>query len=437
MKRPAARRLGLAVGLVLLLAVLLAASAGRWDRATDLRRPSGDAVRAEPSAQAVDRGAYLAQVGHCAGCHTARGGAPWAGGRVLLTPFGSVVAANLTPDAETGLGRWTPEAFRRALQQGRSADGRALLPACPYPNFSLLSNGDADDLWAYLQSVPPQRQAVAPPDLRFPYGLPVALTVWRALQFEPAVLPSAPAGARGDWARGAYLVGGLGHCSACHGRRNAWGATDGAWDFRGGRIPGQGWFAPSLADPREAAVSTWTEDEVVSLLTAGSHPGATVSGPMALVVAHSTQHLHSADARAMAEFLRRLPPTGSTATTASSTPTTTPAAAPPATQLQAGAELYDQHCADCHGKAGEGVADAGPPLAGNRALALRLPDNVMRVVLSGGFGPATAAQPRPLGMPPFATLLSDAEIAAVVSHVRWRFGAGASGVTAFDVNRSR
>ena len=412
---------------LLTLAALIAATAGWWDRAADLRSASGLAPAAPP-ASAVARGAYLAQVGHCAGCHTARGGAPWAGGHVVPTPFGSVVAANLTSDADAGLGRWTPAAFRRALREGRSADGRALLPACPYPNFSLLTDADADDLFAFLQAVPAQRHAVPPHALRWPYHLPVALTAWRAVAFSPATLPPAPAGARADWARGAYLVGGLGHCSACHGQRDGWGANGGAWDFRGGPIPLQDWVAPSLTDTRAAAVSGWTEDEVVALLKTGGHAKATVSGPMALVVARSTQHYSNADARAVAEFLRRLP-----ATSAARAPVEPPAEA----MLQAGERLYERHCADCHGKAGQGVDDAGPALAGNRAVALDSPVNVMRVVLGGGFGPATAAQPRPLGMPPFATLLSDEDIAAVVSHVRWRYGGGASGVTAFQVNGQR
>lgn len=420
------RRLGWTVAAAVLLAVVVAATAGWWDRAPDLRVATPS--RAAPSADAAVRGAYLAQLGNCQGCHTARGGAPWAGGHTVLTPFGSVVAANLTPDADTGLGRWTPAAFRRALREGRSADGRALLPACPYPNFSLLSDADADDLFAHLQTVPAQRQAVPPPALHWPYRLPVALTAWRALKFSPAELPAAPTGSRADWARGAYLVGGLGHCSACHGQRDAWGANAGAWDFRGGAIPLQGWIAPSLTDPQAAAVAGWTEDETVALLKLGGNAHATVSGPMALVVARSTQHLRDADARAMAEFLRRLP--------ASAGPQA-PAAAPPEAALQQGERLYERHCADCHGKAGQGVADAGPALAGNRALALRSPVNVTRVVLGGGFGPSTAGQPRPLGMPPFATLLSDEDIAAVVSHVRWRFGGGAGGVTAFEVNGQR
>ncbi len=412
-----------AAGFAALMALLL--SAGWWDRAADLR---GAALPA-PAAEAVERGAYLAQLGHCAGCHTARGGAAYAGGRAIQTPFGSAITANLTPDPAHGLGRWSEAAFRRALRDGRSADGRALLPACPYPNFSLVEDRGADDLFAYLRSLPPQPHPVAAHDLRGLYGLPAALTAWRWLHVEPAVLPAAPAGARADWRRGAYLVGGLGHCSACHGQRDARGATAGAWDFRGGPMPLQGWLAPSLADPLQAAVSAWTEREVVALLKDGRNDRATVSGPMALVVAHSTQHYREADLRAVAEFLRHLPPPPARPPHA--------VAPPPDTVLQQGDRLYERHCADCHGKAGEGVADAGPALAGNRALALASPVNVTRVVLGGGFGPATAGQPRPWGMPPFATLLSDDEIAAVVSQVRWRFGARAEGTTAFEVNRQR
>jgi mono/diheme cytochrome c family protein len=415
----------LAAALVVIGAVV--ATAGWWDRAADLR---GSAAAVAPAAAAIERGAYLARVGHCAGCHTARGGADLAGGRVIATPFGSVVAANLTPDADTGLGRWTPAAFRRALRDGRSADGRALLPACPYPNFSLVEAADADDLFAYLQSLPPVRHAVPAHELRFPYGLPAALTAWRLLKFRPATLADAPLAASGDAARrGAYLVGGLGHCSACHGRRDAWAATSGAWDFRGGTLPGDGWLAPSLADPQAAGVAGWSAESTLALLKSGRHAQATVSGPMALVVANSTQHWRDADLQAMVAFLRQLP-----------APPAAPrrtAAAPDAAVLQLGERVYERHCADCHGKAGEGVADAGPALAGNRALGLESPVNVVRMVLAGGFGPSTAAEPRPLGMPPYATLISDEEIAAVVTQLRWRHGRQAAGVSAFDVNRLR
>lgn len=413
---------------VAVLALLLAGVAA-WpslDRAADLR----GAAPAPAKAPALQRGAYLARLGNCAGCHSAPGGAPYAGGRRLVTPFGTVVAANLTPDPDTGLGRWTVDAFRRALTDGRSADGRPLLPACPYPNFGLIGEQDADDLFAYLRSVPPQRHAVPAHELRGAYAWPQALLAWRTLYFRRPELPPAPPAARADWARGAWLVAGPGHCSACHGRRNAWGAHDGAFDLRGGPMPTAGWVAPSLLQPREAAVGAWTEDDVVALLRDGRNRHATTSGPMASVVAHSLQHWREADLRAAAEFLRRLP-------AANDAPAVRAPLPPPAAALQLGERLYIDHCADCHGKSGEGVGDDGPALAGNRAVALPSPVNVLRIVLGGGFGPATRGQPRPAGMPPFATLLSDDELAAVVTFVRWRHGAQASAVGALDVNRQR
>jgi mono/diheme cytochrome c family protein len=331
------------------------------------------------------------------------------------------------PPRATPVDAATQARGRELLWQG---DPSRQLPACASPNFSLVEPADADDLFAYLRSLPAVRRPAPTHGLRFPYGLPVALTAWRWLHFAPASMAAAPVtGSDARVRRGAYLVGGLGHCSACHGARNAWGANGGAWDLRGGTMPGAGWLAPSLADPQAAGVAAWTADEAVALLTGGRNRHASVSGPMATVVAHSLQHLRADDAQAMVAFLRQLraPP-----------PAPRPAAAAPdAEVLRLGAAVYERHCTDCHGRAGDGVDGAGPALAGNRALALDSPANVARMVLGGGFGPSTAVVPRPLGMPPFATLLGDEEIAAVVTHVRWQHGGRASGLGAHEVNRLR
>ena len=410
------RRLLLSGG-VLALGLALLAAAVVW-----LNRPSGTpppaAAATDPAAQ-VERGAYLARVGNCAGCHTARGGAAYAGGTAIGTPFGTVYAPNLTPDAATGIGAWSGDAFWRALHDGRAADGRLLAPVCPYPNYTQVSRDDVADLHAYLRSLPPVAQPNRAHALRWPYGTQPALAVWRALYFRPGA-PAAD--------RGAYLVGGLGHCSACHGQRNAWGATGGALDLRGGTIPTQGWVAPALDDPREAGVADWPLADIAALLRTGHSPQAVASGPMALVVARSTQHLSDADALAMARFLKALPQR--------STPAT-PSPPPDAATLALGARLYERHCADCHGASGEGSPGAVPALAGNRAVVMDAPDNLLRVVLGGGFGPATAGRPQPHGMPPYATLLSDAEIAAVVSFVRASWGHQAAPVNTLDVNRQR
>jgi mono/diheme cytochrome c family protein len=381
---------------------------------------------AAPDAALVQRGAYLARAGNCVGCHTARGGTPYAGGRGIDTPFGTVVASNLTPDADSGLGRWSADDFWNAMHDGRSRDGRLLYPAFPYPSFSLVTRDDSDALHAFLRSLPRERRAVPPHRLRFPYNLQAALAAWRALYFRPASFePDLRQSAA--WNRGSYLVRGLGHCAACHGERNALGAISDDIELGGGLIPMQNWYAPSLRSSQEAGLSEWPQHEVVALLKHGVAPRASVMGPMAEVVFRSTQHLSDEDLDAMATFLRALPPT--TVTSASQV-------VPPAS-VPAAARLYETHCASCHGKQGEGAAGRYPALAGNRALSLPSPNNVVKAILHGGFAPSTAGNPRPYGMPPFAQVLSDEEVALLATHLRQSWGHRAAAVSALDVLRAR
>lgn len=380
-----------------------------------------------PAAAAVQRGAYLAVLGHCRGCHTARGGAPMAGGRPVETPFGSVISANLTPDRATGLGDWSAAAFRRALREGVARDGRRLAPACPYPNFTLITDADADDLHAYLRSLAPQVQAQRTGSLRWPYRTQFALAVWQWWYLRPG--PYQP-DSRQDaaWNRGAYLAGGPGHCAACHGRRNALGAHAGPWALDGGTAMAHGWIAPALNSPHAAGVAHWTEQEVVDWFAVGRTARATALGPMAEVVLGSTQHWAQADLRALAVYLRALP---------QHTPAVEAAAPaePPAVEL--GRRLYEKHCADCHGAQGEGRAPAYPALAGLRTLGLASPANALRVVLGGAFAPATAGHARPYGMPPFGHALDDAQLAALLSYLRQAFANGAAPVSALQVQQLR
>lgn len=372
-------------------------------------------------AEAVARGAYLARLGNCAGCHTARGGRPYAGGRGLATPFGTVYAGNLTPDPLTGLGQWSADDFWRALHLGRSRDGRLLAPAFPYTEFTQIVRPDSDALFAYLRSLAPVAQPNRPHELRFPYNTQAAQAVWRALFFRPASFRPEPL-RTAEWNRGAYLVRGLGHCAACHAPRNALGATQDPQALAGGRLPMQPWYAPGLGlaglPPRPLA-------ELVALLKTGTWAGGTASGPMAEVVFNSTQHWTEADLRAVALYLQDLP----------AAPAGGPAGAAPAEQMALGAQLYTRHCADCHGARGEGVPGAYPPLAGNPSVQQATPLNLVQVVLHGGFAPATAGNPRPYGMPP--TPLQDAEIAAVLSYVRQSWGGSAGAVSALDVVKLR
>jgi mono/diheme cytochrome c family protein len=333
-------------------------------------------------------------------------------------------AGNLTPDDATGLGRWTADDFWRALHHGRSRDGRALVPAFPYTSYTHVTREDSDALFAYLRSLAPVVQANRPQALRFPYGTPFALALWQAVFFAPADLPAETRARQAmppGQARGAYLVQGLGHCGECHAPRNVFGAP-GAQPT-GAPMPMQDGFAPSLHPV--AGAPAVPPDEIVTLLKAGQTARSAVLGPMAGVVYGSTQHWHDADLRAVAEYLASLPPQAPAA----------PAAPAPPAQMAAGRQVYADRCADCHGAQGEGAPGAYPALAGNPTVQQPSAVNMVKLLHHGGFAPATAAQPRPYGMPP--QMLTDAEAAAVLSFVRQSWGHRASAVTEVQVPRMR
>ncbi|WP_019140955.1 c-type cytochrome [Noviherbaspirillum massiliense] len=384
------------------------------------------------AAQQIARGAYLARAGDCMACHTTRGGAPFAGGRTIQTPFGSIVSSNITPDPEHGIGSWTADDFWRAIHNGRSKDGKFLYPAFPYPNYTKVTRADADALFAYLRTVTPAAQPSQEHALRFPFNQRILLAAWRTLYFKPGTYqPQASQSA--EWNRGAYLVQGLGHCNACHTNRNVLGATETSGDLAGGLIPMLNWYAPSLTSDAEAGLGGWEVQHIVQLLKTGVSPRSTVFGPMAEVVRESLQHLDESDIRAMAVYLKSLP---------QGDPPVKPdtgrlSPAESERVLKLGGELYEKHCAECHKSDGKGAPPAYPPLAGNRTVSTPLATNPIRIVLNGGFPPSTGGNPRPYGMPPFSQALNDAEVAAVVSYIRSAWGNRADPVTTFEVTRYR
>jgi mono/diheme cytochrome c family protein len=385
-------------------------------------------VPAADAAAQVARGAYLARAGDCMGCHTARGGAAYAGGRAILTPFGAIPTPNITPDPDSGIGAWSADDFWRALHNGKSKDGSLLYPAFPYPNYTRITRADADALFAYLHTLAPVRQANRPPALRFPFNYRPLLAIWRALYFRPGVYR--PQATRGeDWNRGAYLVQGLGHCSACHTPRNLLGATRSGGTLSGALIPMLDWYASPLGGSGTDGLGNWPQPELESLLKTGISARGAVAGPMAEVVRLSLQHLSDSDIHAMAGYLKSLP--------AGTAPAQAAEPAGDSTTLALGKSLYEKHCAECHQDSGAGAPPAFPPLAGNRGVQLESPVNPIRLVLYGGYPPSTTGNPRPYGMPPFVNLLDDREAAAVVSYIRNAWGNQASMVSAGQVNRYR
>jgi mono/diheme cytochrome c family protein len=415
----------LLAGLALLVAAVV------WDNWGDLLTAPDTTSTAAPVAtpELLQRGQYLVQAGNCIACHSARGRPPLAGGRAIETPFGPVYSSNLTPDPDTGLGLWRAGDFWQALHHGRSRSGRLLAPAFPYEHTSLIRREDSDAMFAWLQRQPAVHQAQPAHGLRWPLGTQPALAVWRSLFFSPTPFQPEPAQSA-EWNRGAYLVQGMGHCAACHSPRNALGASAGVNMLTGGLMPVVNWYAPDLTRDSETGLHSTPLAGVVQLLRTGSNGQAHTSGPMGEVVQHSLQHLNDADLRAIAVYLQ--------AGARADAPR--PAAAPPrlpAAVAERGLKVYERHCATCHGEQGQGAPGLYPALAGNRAVLLGEPTNLVQALLYGGYGPATAGRPRPAGMPPFVLELDDRDIAAVLSHIRGQWGNSASEVTPLQVNRIR
>jgi mono/diheme cytochrome c family protein len=383
------------------------------------------------------RGAELARLGNCYGCHSDRGAPPWTGGRRFGTPFGDVYTSNLTPDPDTGLGRWNADDFWRALHLGRSRDGRFLLPVFPFTNTTLASVNDSDALWAYFQSLPAQHRTPKPQQLHWPYNTTAAQAIWRALYFTPSPAtadePVLDTAQTPQWNRGAYLVRGLAHCSACHAPRDDWGGLDDPFSLAGGILPGQAWYAPSLTEPRQASVAHWPRSAVLQLLRTGRNEHATLSGPMAEVARHSTQYINDADLNAMVTYLQALPDQATPAP-ASEAGTGSPGFSARALR---GQRLYSDHCASCHGDQGVGQPGAYPALAGNRSVILDNTHNLVQTVLYGGFGPVTHGNPRPFGMPPYVLTLSNRDVADVLSYLRQAWGNAAPDVTELTVQQVR
>ena len=380
--------------------------------------------------ETINRGEYLARAGDCVACHTETNGPVFAGGRPMPTPFGNLYAPNITPDDETGIGLWTPDEFYRMMHEGVSKDGTLLYPAMPFANYTKVTREDSDAIYAYLMSVTPVRHENRPHELRFPFNQRELLLGWRTLYFTEGEYVPDPKQSE-QWNRGAYLVQGLGHCSMCHTAVNRLGGSSESRAFEGGMIPNQNWYAPSLTSNREAGLGNWDLQEIADLLQVGTSKHGAVYGPMAEVVYNSLQFLTDEDAMAMAVYLRTLPPRD-----AEPPPTSQARLVDPAV-MESGRKIYAQQCAICHAAEGEGFPPSMPPLAGNQSITMSSPVNPIRMVLNGGYAPGTLKNPRPYGMPPFAHLLSDQEVAAVVTYIRVAWNNTGTPVTPAEANELR
>ena len=290
-----ARIIGTAV-VALLIGGAVAAFAIAW-------RPAIAAID-PPSPQSFDsdlvrRGRDLAAIGNCSDCHTKRGGRDFAGGLPVPTPFGTIYSTNITPDAETGIGRWSEAAFRRAMRLGIDREGQHLYPTFPYDHFTNVSDQDDRALYAYLMTREPVHAPARENQLSFPLDQRFVIAGWKLLFLRHGTYQADPTQSA-EWNRGAYLVEGLAHCGACHTPRNALGAERASARFAGGDA--ENWHAYAINAQSPAPVR-WDADALFAYLRDGWHPDHGVArGPMAQVVSNLSSAPES-DVRAIAAYM--------------------------------------------------------------------------------------------------------------------------------------
>lgn len=362
----------------------------------------------------VEQGRILAAAGYCATCHTAAGGAPYAGNFPVTTDFGTIYASNITPDPETGIGNWSKAAFRRAMHEGVDREGRHLFPAFPFDHFTKMTDADVDAVYAYLMTeVAPVQEATQAPTLPFPLNQRILQAGWKLLFVDFGRYTDDPTKSA-EWNRGAYLVEGVTHCGACHTPRNKVGAEEKSARFAGATI--DAWSAPALTAANPSAVP-WTAADFTRYLStgAGVYHGI-AAGPMAPVVHAGLRELPASDLTAIGVYLGDVV----------GAPEADPAASPavqaslaagrpdPAWRADEGERLYATACAACHYNA-ESIVAERPELGINSSTRLDDPSNLIHVILDG----VSSAEGTPgVVMPAFRDALSDPQIAAIAAYLR-------------------
>ncbi len=377
--------------------------------------------------QQIERGRYLTIVGDCAACHTLPGsGHDLAGGRAIETPFGALIAPNITPDSLTGIGAWTDEEFINSLRKGTGRGGMRLYPAMPYPYYTKVTRDDALAIRAYLNTVQPVQNFVDPNQLPFPLNIRASMIVWNMLFFAPGEFQPV-AGESAEWNRGAYLAEGLAHCGACHTPKNLLGGDKRSQRLRGYAL--QGWFAADISNDHRRGLGNWSVDDIVAFLKTGHGRGTTGTGLMAEAIGRSTSHMNEADLKAIAVYLKDQP--------GQSTNDKQQPVVANQDDMKRGANIYADECAGCHGANGKGAAGLFPALDGSSIVQQLDPTSLMHVVLRGARSVTTDRAPTGAAMPEFGWLLKDGEVAAVLTYIRNAWGNAAPAVTADEVGNAR
>lgn len=372
----------------------------------------------------IDKGRYLTTVGDCTACHTPEGAKPMSGGKPIETPFGNLIAPNLTPDRETGIGAWTDEQFVRAMQEGVGHNGEYLYGAFPYTAYTKVSKSDLLAIRAYLNTLEPVHNNVESNQLPFPFNIRTSLMGWNLLFFKKGEFKPDPSKSE-EWNRGAYLAEGLAHCSTCHNSKNVLGGDTSDGHLRGFTL--QGWVAPTITGDKYQGIGNWSIGDIAEYLRTGRNRYAAASGPMAEVITNSTQHMKDEDLRAIGVYLL-----SQKADLKSPEPVSTNDE-----MMKLGRQVYTVNCSACHMANGQGVPKMFPSLKGGGSVLADDPTTLMRVILRGAKAVSTDAAPTGPSMPAFAWRLSDKEVAAVSTFVRNSWGNAAKPVHESDAAKAR
>jgi mono/diheme cytochrome c family protein len=384
----------------------------------------------------VAHGAYVAVLGDCVACHTAAGGRAFAGGLKFETPVGAIYSSNITPDAQTGIGRYDLKGFIRVMRYGVKPDGTRLYPAMPYTSYDKVSDEDLQDLFAYLQhDVSPVSQATRSGGIVWPLTMRWPLALWDAAFHHPTHYIDDPSRS-GQWNRGAYLVQGLAHCGTCHTPRGVAlqeKDVDGRTELY---LSGASLDFSSPVNLRGNigdGLGRWTAADIAELLKTGVNAHSAVTGPMAEVVQDSSQYMTDADVAAIAAYLKSLSPAAATGHASFAADDATLRAIMAGGETSVGGRIFMDSCAACHRLSGDGAGRAFPGLAGNAAVLSQDPSSLIEVILNGARLPSTAGAPSGLAMPPFGWRYDNAAIAQLATFLRASWGNHASAVTETQV----
>lgn len=380
---------------------------------------------------------YVARAADCVACHSIPGGKAFAGGLKMGTPLGAIYSTNITPDPQTGIGRYTLAEFDLAVRQGIAKDGRHLYPAMPYPSYAKLTDADVVVLYRFfMKQVRPINQANMKSEIPALLSFRWPLAFWNFF-FAPSGSYFAKPGHDAAWNRGAYLIQGSGHCGACHTPRGI-AIQEKALDESGSNFLAgaalDGWYASSLRGDTLTGLGTWSKEDIVEFLKHGHNRVGTAFGSMTEAINNSTSYLSDSDLAAIADYLKSLPSTSTQPAVVYSSATTLALRKP--TTLPGGS-VYASSCASCHGFDGKGFTPYLPSLAGNPVVLGRDPSSLINVTLNGSIPLVAKGVPDAYRMPQFRQQLSDRDIADVTTFIRSGWGNQAPAVTAAQVTKLR